>query len=194
MGGHYDGASLRACRLQRQLRNMRGFWSASFEVDPIGTCKRLLRDRDLLSLWGWTGQGVSPRLTELHQATAGASPGIPDRLRAITRALTHCGAPIDALTSYTPIQLLPPLWQAMFQALRQTGVTLEERELAVAPAVGDLAGARTRDFQPSGDGRLCLLRRHGALDLADEVAASLAASDSLDGVVIIGADEVLDQA
>jgi ATP-dependent helicase/nuclease subunit B len=194
LGGRFDGLLRRACRLEGRLWGMAGFWRASFELDPVGTCKRLLRDRDLLWLWGWEGQGVSQRLAELHAATAGASPGIPDRLRAVAAALVGRRAVFESLISYTNIELLAPAWRAVFQALRGGGVAVEERTLAASPAVGDLAGARTARFQPAGDGRLCLLRRHGALDLADEVAASLAAYEGLDEVVIIGADGVLDRA
>ncbi len=195
LGGRFDGALQRACRLEGLLRGRAaGFWRASFDIDPIGTCKRLLRDRDLLWLWGWTGQGVSRRLAELHEATMGAPAGVPDRLRAVAEALAGRRAVFEALASYTPIELLPPGWRAVFQSLRQAGVAIEESVLPSAPALGDLARARAAGFQPAGDGRLCLLRRHGALDLADEVAASLAASDTLDGVVIVGADGVLDRA
>jgi ATP-dependent helicase/nuclease subunit B len=194
LGGHLAGGPLRACRLRGQLQGKSGFWQGSFEIDPIGTCKRLLRDRDLLCLWGWTGQGVSPRLAELHEVTAPALPGIPDRLRAVAGALLARKPVMRTVTSYTPIASLPPLWVALLQALRRSGVAVEERVLTVARAVGDLASAQFPRFRPKGDGRLCLLRRHGALDLADEAAASLAACDSLDGVVVIGADEVFAQA
>jgi ATP-dependent helicase/nuclease subunit B len=194
LGGRFDGLLRRACRLEGRLWGLSGFWRASFELDPIGTCKRLLRDRDLLWLWGWEGQGVSQRLAELHAATAGASPGIPDRLRAVAAALIGRRAVFESLVSYTCVELLAPAWRAAFQALRRCGVALEERALPASPALGDLAGARTAKFRPAGDGRLCLLRRHGALELADEVAASLAACERLDEVVVIGADGVLDRA
>ena len=194
LGGRFEGLLQRACRLAVELRDRPGHWRQSFDVDPLGTCRRLLRDRDELRFWGWTGQPVSPRLAELYTATADGSPGVPDRLDAIARALAVRSPGIESLVSYTAIDRLPPLWRAVFGALQGTAVSVEERTLTPTPALGDLAGARAVGFTPAGDGRLCLLRRHGPLDVADEIAASLAACDSLDGVVIIGADDVLDQA
>ena len=105
-----------------------GFWQAYFDLDPIGTCKRLLRDRDLLWLWGWTGQGVSRRLAELQEATAAAPAGIPDRLQAVAKAPSGQRAVFQTLASYTPVELLPPGWRAVFQALQQTGVAVEEAD------------------------------------------------------------------
>ena len=145
-------------------------------------------------MWGWRGQPLSPRFAGLHDAVEGASPGIPDRLRAISGALAGHSVGIDALVSYTTLDNLPPAWRVVFHSLQSAGVSIEERRLDAAPALGDLANARTSPFEPAGDGRLCLLRRHGPLELADEVAAALAACDSLEGVVIIGADAVLEGA
>lgn len=174
------------------------FWRESFGVDPIATCRRLLHDRDLLTLWGWTGQGVSSRLGALATATADALPGTPDRLRAVVLALTRGNfgepSPIASIETYTPIEYLPPLWTSLFDALRVAGVTISSKSLVPGLARGDLAAARQARFDPTGDGSLSLVRRYGALDAADQVAACLAARDSLDGVVIVGADAVLDEA
>ena len=194
LGGHHDGLLQRACRLTEALEGSSGYWSESFEVDPLGTCRRLLRDRDDLRMWGWAGEPVSKRLDELHVATATASPGVPDRLEAIAAALTNRRTDIEHIASYTAIENLPPLWHRVFQGLEDAGVVVEQRALELAPATGDLAARRLPDFVPAGDGRLCLLRRHGPLDVADEIAASLAACASLEGVVVCGADEVLDRA
>jgi hypothetical protein len=181
LGGRFEEPLQRACRLAAGIRDLSGFWQPSFTVDPLGTSRRLLRDRDELRLWGWTGQPVSQRLGELAAATADASPGIPDRLTAVAQTLAVRSPGIESLVSYTNISSLAPLWRALFQGLRRAGVAVEERP-------------QTRGFAPQEDRRRCLLRRHGALDVADEVAASLAAWDTLDGVVLIGADSVLDSA
>lgn len=194
LGGYFDGPLQRACRLIGPLQSLSGHWRQSFDVDPLGTCRRLLSDRDRLRLWGWTGQPVSSRLAELNEATAGAMPGTPDRLEAVAQALASRPLGIESLVSHTLVRHLAPLWRNVFDSLRRAGVAIDERMPPPAPALGDLAGARTTGFVPTGDGRLCLLRRHGPLDLADEVAAALAAHGSLDDVVIIGADDVLDQA
>lgn len=193
--GLLDGSLARVSRLAARLRGGSGYWADSFNVDPLGTARRLLQDRDELRLWGWQGQPVSPRLKDLHAATTDMSPGLPDRLDAICHVLgKRKSIDIRSIVSHTSIARLPPLWRRLFDGLRGTGVLIEEPILEPAPAVGDLATGRSPKFTPAGDGRLCLLRRHGPLDLADEVAAALAACDNLDGVVIVGADGVLDQA
>lgn len=194
LGGRFEAPLERACRLAVRLRESSGYWDSSFEVDPLATCRRLLSDRDQLRLAGWTGQPVSARIAELAAATADIAPGVSDRLHAIASALEVRSTGIERLRSYTTFANLPPLWRRVFSALRHSGTEIEEQGLEPAPAEGDLASARRTPFAPTGDGRLCLLRRHGVLDVADEIAATLAASDNLDRVVVIGADPVLDQA
>ena len=44
--GDYPTATERAGDLCRRLENQNGFWRASFEADQLGTCRRLLADRD----------------------------------------------------------------------------------------------------------------------------------------------------
>ncbi len=149
LGGRFEEPLQRACRLAAGIRDLPGFWQPSFAVDPLGTSRRLLRDRDELRLWGWTGQPVSQRLGELAAATADASPGIPDRLTAVAQALAVRSPGIGSLVSYTNISSLAPLWRALFQGLRRAGVAVEER-------------LQTRGFAPQEDRRCCLLRRHGA--------------------------------
>jgi ATP-dependent helicase/nuclease subunit B len=195
LGGRVAGHLERACRLARSLeRANEGFWRASYERDRLGTCRRLLKDRDTLALWGWQGQSVSARLDELHRVTQNAAPGLPDRLAHVVRALGTRTIDVAALTTYAPIATLAPLWQQVIAAMAKTGVVIEEQVIPPVAARGDLARARTQGFSPTGDGSLSLLRRHGVLDTADEVAATLAAFDDLGGVVIIGADVTLDRA
>jgi hypothetical protein len=52
----------RAGELVAQLASRDGPWRASYDADALGTCERLLRDRDALALWGWRGEPASPRL------------------------------------------------------------------------------------------------------------------------------------
>lgn len=66
LGGRFEDPLQRACQLAVRLRGQSGYWLRSFEVDPLGTCRRLLSDRDQLRLWGWTGQPISARLAELQ--------------------------------------------------------------------------------------------------------------------------------
>jgi RecB family exonuclease len=59
---------------------------------------------------------------------------------------------------------------------------------------GDLGAVRASSFVPAGDGTLQLLRPHGVLAAADEVAAVLAAASDDSSTLLIGADAVLDAA
>jgi len=62
LGGRREPFAVRAAALGSALRDGRGFWSRSAEVDPLGTARELLRWRDSLCDAGWRGQGVSQRL------------------------------------------------------------------------------------------------------------------------------------
>ena len=191
LGGLRASPTARACRLAAQLVGRTGWWRASYEADPIGTCKRLLRDRDTLALWGWRGEAASDRLAELWAATADAPPGLPDRLRDVRAALMGRRIDLEAIEVMSPVATLPPAWAALFAQIGDAAVRVTEVHPTTAVPSGDLALARAGRFVPRGDGSLTILRPHGPLAAADEIAASLAALTTLDGVVIIGGDEVL---
>jgi ATP-dependent helicase/nuclease subunit B len=101
---------------------------------------------------------------------------------------------LDSVASFTCAENLPPLWAAAFQQLEGQGVSIIWKQPTSASSTGDLAAVRKAPFVPKGDGSLVLLRRHGPLDTADEVAATLAAMTDLNGVIVIGADAILDEA
>jgi hypothetical protein len=178
----------------RKLTRKQGFWSASFEADSLATSRRLLEDRDILVLAGWKGQAVSPRLAALWEVTADALPGVPDVLAAVVELIPRRTIDIRSIALFDPIDDLPPLWARLFEALRNAGVQLDERPLKDVAAQGDLAHGRHSGFTPVGDGSLTLLRSQGPLAAAEEVAAVLAALDSLEGVVVVGADSILGDA
>jgi hypothetical protein len=184
----------RAGALIGELASSSGWWRESFDADPIGTAQRMLRDRDMLALWGWKGEPASERLAELWRATSAAAPGLPERLRNIGNVLASRRADISRITMMSPLQQLAPLWRRVFSMLAETGAVVEEAEPAAASSAGDLASARALGFRPAGDGSLCLVRPYGPLVAADDVAAALAALPSLDGVLVIGADSILDEA
>ena len=184
----------RAADLVRKLAGEDGFWRASFEADPMATCRRLLTDRDTLALWGWNGEPAGARLSELWRATTGASPGIADRLRRILALLPRRSVDLTSIRIVEPVASLPPVWRSVFAALEHAGVRIELTPLVDAPARGDLAAARQHGFKPVGDGTLQLVRPHGPLAAADEVAAALSVFPELPAVVIIGADSILDEA
>ena len=204
LGGAWPSRAARVCHLAAILAastDRGAWWQASFEADQTGTCRRLLRDRDTLALWGWRGQPVGPRLDELWRATAPALPGIADRLASVTAALASRTIDVATVQVMSPLSSLAPAWRELFAALVAQRVAVEQVALPSESAPGDLGAARAAiapsaapRFRPTGDGRLTLLRAHGSLAAADEVAVSLAALPSLDGVLVIGGDAVLDAA
>jgi hypothetical protein len=186
--------ALRAASLVPALRSTNGFWSASAEVDPLGTASKLLQWRDYLKIYGWQGQKCSPRLGELAQVTQEVLPGIPDRLLAITQHLSPAGNDISHLIVFHPLDELPLCWQQVLHTLEQTGTTVTAKDISPVRAGGDLAAARQDEFQPKADGSLQLLRPSNPSAAAQEVAAWLSGLDCLDQTVIIGPDSILDQA
>jgi ATP-dependent helicase/nuclease subunit B len=170
------------------------FWAASFATEPVATAQRMLADRDLLALWGWEGEPAGERLAQLWSATSNATDGVPDRLRQVLRVLAPGRVDIARITMFEERDALAPLWRRTVDALERCAVEILHVVLSAATAVGDLAGSRTAPFSPVGDGTLRLVRPQGPRAAADEVAAALAACESLDGVVIVNPDAALDAA
>jgi hypothetical protein len=195
LGGPPVPTALRSAALVPTIRTRAGFWSASAEIDPLGTARTLLDWRDALWMAGWRGAALrAGRLAALAEVTAGAMPGIPDRVAAVVAALRRRSADIAELTLVDPTDDLPPAWRLVIDRLAVQGTRVTTTVLVPADARGDLAAAQLLTFAPTADGTLQLLRPHGPLQAAEEVAAWLAARDSLAGTVVIGADPVLDAA
>jgi ATP-dependent helicase/nuclease subunit B len=186
----------RAARLVPAIQSSEGFWSASADVDPFATARRLIEWRDTLAMGGWLGGGDEPRLAALAALTAGATPGLPDRLLAIHRALARRAPDIESVELFAPRGDFEPLWQRTLDLLEQRGTRVIETKLMAArtPAGTDLAGARAKRFQPKGDGSLRLLRATGPLAAAEEVAAWLASLGRPPDTLIVGSDPALDAA
>lgn len=185
----------RAAALLPAIEATNGFWSKSFEKDPFATAETLVQWRDWLRLHGWRGEPASNRLKELAQVTGQVLPGEPDRLSAVLVALKDRRTGIERIERQSPISDLPQLWVKVFEALRMQGVEVVNRPVPPAAAHGNLAAARESGFVPhEGDHTLQLLQTNGAVEAADRVAAHLAGLDTLEGVVVVGGDSVLDAA
>lgn len=184
----------RAADLSRILAGVNGYWTRSFEVDPIATARRLLSDRDALVTWGWAGERTTERLDSLWRVTEPAFAGVPDRLRRVIAILHRRRLALASIRVVDPIAQLSPLWQQTLAGLVRHGVHIEHVPLPIVDARGDLGAARHTPFTPVGDGTLQLVRAHGPLAAADDVAATIAATDDLDGLVILGPDALLDAA
>jgi len=207
----WPGALERACAFAARLRERDGtsehadWWRASLEADALGTAERLLRDRDLLVAHGWRGEPAGARLDALWAATADAPPGPADRVRAVAAALATRGVDVERVRTASPLATLDPGWRALLARLAERGTRVEEVAQPAAPAgsgPGDLGRAQAAladggRLSPEGDGALVLLRAHGPVAAADQVAARLAeraGARGLDGVLVVGADDVLDAA
>ena len=89
------------------LANPAHFYSASYEIDPIGTATELLGWRDELVGAGWNGervQGGGARLDALHELESMTEPVLPagtvDRLRCVEQELQSTGLrPYEAIES-----------------------------------------------------------------------------------------------
>lgn len=189
-----DAFSARVAALIPRVRSTRGFWFDSAEVDPLSTARRLLEWRDTLRLHGWRGEAVSPRLSALAELTQDVAGATADRLLAVRDALSGVGQVVDTLVLLEPAERLPWAWREVISALEARGTRIQTEALFEAAATGDLQASRVSGFHPQGDGSLQLLRPTGPLEAAEEVAAALAALPSLKGVVVIGADTLLDTA
>ena len=117
----------RAVEHVHRLGAREGYWSKSFETEPLATASRLLADRDLLALSGWNGQSIGGRLDALWRATADALPGVPDRLRRIIGLLPKRSVDISSIVVLEAVDLLPPLWQQLFSALAASGIEIAHR-------------------------------------------------------------------
>ncbi len=195
LGGPPVPSSLRAAALVKAVRGHDGFWSESAGVDPLGTARKLLEWRDALWMAGWRGTPLpAGRISALAAVTANALPGAPDRLAAVAAALARRSADIAAVEIVLPDDDFPAAWRAVFDGLAAQGTAVIRKTLPPSAARGDLAAARAADFTPAADGSVQLVRAHGPLQAADDVAAWLAARGSPTDTVVIGADPVLDAA
>ena len=195
LGGPVVPAALRAAALVPALRASDGFWSASAAVDPLGTARMLLEWRDALWMAGWRGEPLrAGRLAALARVTADALAGFPDRVATVADVLARRAADVAELALVEPTDDLPPLWRVVIERLAAHGTRVASTMLGPADARGDLAAAQRLTFAPTADGTLQLLRPHGPLQAAEEVAAWLAARDAATPTVVIGPDPLLDAA
>lgn len=208
-------AAERVASIVAAIRGRAGFFRRSAESDLLGTAERLLRDRDILWMHGWRGEGLTPRLSELAAATEPAPPGFSDRLEAVAEELGQRASPrkvVERLVVLEPLEDLVPAWMLVIQELERLGTELITAGIEGVDAAGDLGALKARlgvgsaskpdpgagngggTFEPQGDGSLELVRGYGPLETADDVAAWLAARADLADTLIIGADETLDDA
>ncbi len=204
LGGPTPTAGERAAALVPALRQTDGFWSASVEVDPLGSARELLRWRDELVFSGWRGdtRDMPDRVVAMAQLSGALLAGIPDRIWQIEQTLKRRSAEVARLDLLEPANALPLAWRAVIAGLALQGTQVEDlilEPVATSVAKSDLSAARVPGLQPKLDGSLQLLRPDGPWSAAVEVAAwlatrteNLASTDDRDSVVIISPTPLLD--
>lgn len=103
------------------------FYSRSFQADQYAVARTLLLWRDKWHLHGWEGSfGVdAPQrlwdMADIEQISLPTlTPGIGERLKAITTALGQRKHPIESVVLTDPIGDFPPRWQEVLQKLPVT--------------------------------------------------------------------------
>jgi hypothetical protein len=176
------------------------FYSRSYEIDAIGTAAELLSWRDELIEAGWDGRPLDgpPRLAALseieHSAGAAPPPGIGDRLERVRAEVELAPAVIyDELALADARELWPGAWRRLFDALEAQGTWFSRADVRSQLANGDtdlrrlqrlVAGQVSRAEPFRGDGSVVVLRADTSIELADAVAAFVAACGESSVVVI----------
>jgi hypothetical protein len=114
-----------------------GWFQKSFELDPWSTAKQLLSWRDELILAGWNRPALpadhSKRLAVLSVIEGRTEPlaqGTADKLREVLDELdTFDASCIQSIELAEPLELLPHLWQLVFNKLGAMGVPIKEAPL-----------------------------------------------------------------
>jgi RecB family exonuclease len=112
----------------------------------------------------------------------------------VLATLDRRAVPIGMIRHFEPIDGLAPLWRRVFGRLATNGVRITETPLSAVRSGGDLWDVRSGRPAATGDGTIQLVRPQGPLEAADDVAAALAVTSSLDGIVIVTPDSTLDRA
>jgi ATP-dependent helicase/nuclease subunit B len=186
---------LRAVRLLDRLNAEDAFWAESAAKDPLATALRLLQWNEELRLAGWRGQAASPRLGQLAELVQGSAPGMAERTARVIEALKVQEIDLDSIEILGMSRSeLPVLFRRLLDALEAKGTVITETPIEPATGEGDLAGCMQEGYLPAGTGELRMIRPHGPLAAADLVSALLATLDNLEGTVVIGGDEILDNA
>jgi PD-(D/E)XK nuclease superfamily protein len=161
------------------------FLTAAFAADRLGASAAVLELRDSLVDAGWDGReipGGGDRLAAISAIEAQSGPPLPpgpaDRLLAVER---HLRGPI-----YDSVTLLPEerdLWPARWRRVLQraaAGLRTWEPDFPLASPGTDLRRVQDGARGPlDGDGSVLILRAPTSLELAEAVAAEVAAVEDL---------------
>ncbi|WP_176593009.1 PD-(D/E)XK nuclease family protein [Sphingobium sp. EM0848] len=175
------------------------FFAQSFALDPWATAASLLEWRDQLVAGGWSGAIVGAARLDAFAKIEGAAPmlplGIADRARRLCDVVkARASLPLASIELVEPRDLLPPLWQALIEALETSAIKISQVS-ASETAVNDLSHVQAflEDGSPAtlaGDGSFVIVEADTALTAAEAAAEWLAhcSETELHGTVIVNPD------
>jgi hypothetical protein len=197
LGGVAADPAARVASLVHHLAAVDTFYARSAANDPWGTARALLSLHDLLWEHGWRGEGLGcTRLADLAEVTAGIPMGLHGRVERLLGWLDSRTIAIAGVALVDDEEDLSPIWRRLFQRLRTAGVKVQAAPTGPFGSAddGNLARSRVPGFSPQrGDRSLQLVRPSGPRAAARSVAAAWR-SDGWDRPLIVGGDEVLDEA
>lgn len=177
------------------------FFASSFAKDPWATARSLLEWRDAWIMAGWdrsqSGSARVDAIAVVEAAGASLSFALADRLRNVTEVvkISKPGR-LRTIRLIEPLQLMPPQWRKLFQALSSAGVTVHEAPSAGCAVSGsDLEKVRLylangASSSLSGDGTFVILEADTGLMSAETVAEWVAADSDrgTDLVLVLDTD------
>lgn len=110
--------------LLEELDSPARFYHHSFQADQYAVARTLLRWRDEWYLHGWSGrfpEEMPPRLRDMGDIELAAvgrlTPGVGERLAAVSQALDHRKTPIEVVELVDPLQDFPLAWRRVLEKL-----------------------------------------------------------------------------
>ncbi|GMO34291.1 MAG: PD-(D/E)XK nuclease family protein [Termitinemataceae bacterium] len=142
LGGVDESVAIRIEQYRKRMEavNSDSAWfHKSFELDRWSTAKQLLNWRDELIFAGWDGKplpaGISKRLDALSEIEnknkqVPLVKGTAEKLLEVLNEIDYLDAScIKSIQLTEPLELLPYLWQKVFEKLKDLRVTIEEPQL-----------------------------------------------------------------
>lgn len=183
------------------------FFATSFQVDSMGTARKLLAMRDELAETGrpFQSETETPERIRVidalelyikhHKDESLLQSGIPDRLNAVITRLKLYPLPFQAVFHYEPRHLLPIGWKRLLQAIEEKPIPVAEwkkeentensSDLARFQAALSADQVVERGNKLEGDGSLLILRTRRDTDAATWVGRLCTKNPDLKPVFLI---------
>lgn len=176
------------------------FYRASFEVDPLGVAKTLLKWRDELCLAGAGDLSIlatakSKRLRDLSEVEKAGAPllhGEAQRIQQIVDRLKPARTAIAEIKLLDGEDVLPAMYRKLLEKLRTAGTSIGPADLTVATGSGNLAllqkaladeAAANRSFGPH-DATLTIIETESEATAAEILSRYLQMAPLTNRVII----------